>query len=134
MEYPGTWPIGVPANANGVQFTNPAQPDQYVALKAIGPTTSSASDLVKADLQANFATKPGYVPPTASAISTISGETWIDATAHYQISATQQERTIVYATVHQGKAYIIELQAAEPQFDALNTQYFINMLGKFQFN
>jgi hypothetical protein len=39
----------------------------------------------------------------------------------------------VYATVHQGKAYIIELQAPDAQFDSANTQYFEAMLGRFQF-
>jgi len=42
-------------------------------------------------------------------------------------------RIEVYATIHQGKAYIIELQALDSQFDAVNTQYFERMLVRFQF-
>jgi hypothetical protein len=52
--------------------------------------------------------------------------------AYYQTD-TQRERVVVYATVHQGKAYIIELEAPDPQFDGINAQYFGYILNKFQF-
>jgi hypothetical protein len=131
-EYPGTWQPGAVINASGVLFANPAQQDQSATFKAAGPTTRAAGDLVAYDLQTNFAAKPNYTAPTSTSTTTISGETWATAVADYKKNK-QQERVEVYATVHQGKAYIIELQAPESQFDAVNTQYFINMLGKFQF-
>ena len=131
-EYPQNWQPGAVSNASGIQFANPDQADQFGAFKALGPTTASASDLVASDLQTNFAPKPNFTPPAATSTATISGETWIAAVAYYQTD-TQKERVQVYATVHQGKGYIIELQAPDEQFDALNAQFFTNMLGKFQF-
>lgn len=131
-EYPQNWQPGAVTGASGIQFANPDQPDQFGAFKAFGPTTASASDLVANDLQTNFAPKPNFTPPAATSTATISGETWIAAVAYYQTD-TQRERVQVYATVHQGKGYVIELQAPDAQFDALNAQFFVNMLGKFQF-
>lgn len=132
-EYPSTWQPGATPGVSGLQFANPAATDQFASFKAAGPTTSSASMLVTGDLQTNFASKAGYVAPTTSSTTTISGETWATAVAYYQSDAQQQEHIEVYATVHQGKAYIIELQAQESQFTTVNSQYFVNMLGKFQF-
>ncbi|MBV9231116.1 MAG: zinc-ribbon domain-containing protein [Chloroflexi bacterium] len=131
-EYPRTWQPGAVINASGVQFANPTQADQSATFKAGGPTTSTAGDLVAYDLQTNFAAKPNYAAPTSTSTTTISGETWVIATTSYKRNK-QQERVEVYATVHQGKAYIIELQAPESLFETVNTQYFIDMLGQFQF-
>ena len=133
VEYPNTWQPGTMPGTNGVQFANPGQSDQFATFKAAGQTNSSASELVTNDLQTNFANKSGYQAPTTSSTATISGETWATATASYQSDTQQQEHIEVYATVHQGKAYIIELQASEDQFSSVNSQYFTNMLGKFQF-
>jgi hypothetical protein len=132
-EYPAAWQPGATTDTAGVIFTNPAQPDQYAAFKAPGPTNSAAGDLLASDLQTNFASKPGYVPPASTSTATIGGETWVTAVAYYQGDTQQQERVTIYATVHQGKAYIIELQAANAQFDAINTQFFAAMLGRYQF-
>jgi hypothetical protein len=132
-EYPQTWQMGATSDTAGILFTNPAQPDQYAALKAPGSTSSAAGDLLVSDLQTNFASKPGYVPPASNSTATIGGETWVTAVAYYQGNTQQQERVTVYVTVHQGKAYIIELQAANAQFDAINTQFFASMLGRYQF-
>jgi hypothetical protein len=133
VEYPNSWAMGQAVNAAGVQFVNPAQGDQYASFKAPGPTTSSANDLVTGDLQANFASKPGYIAPTATSATTISGETWVTAIAYYQSDTQQKERIEVIATVHQGKAYVTELQAPDSQFDAVNGQYFNPMLSRYQF-
>lgn len=131
-EYPDTWQPGAATNAGGIQFMNPAQPDQYAAFKAEGPTTSPAGTLLESDLQTNFAVKANYEPPTTTSTATISGETWATAIVYYQTD-TQRERVQVYATVHQGNAYIIELQAPDSQFDTVNAQFFLVMLNKFQF-
>ena len=133
VEYPNGWTAGAATNGAGVQFTNPAQLDQFISIKALGPTASPASTLVSSDLQTNFASKVGYTPPTGYSSGTISGETWIAALAYYQSDAQQKERIIVYATVHQGKGYIIELNAADAQFDAVNAQFFNVVLSKFRF-
>jgi hypothetical protein len=132
-QYPNGWQAGPAANSAGIQFTNPTQPDQYASFKAPGQTSSSAGDLLAGDLQTNFSTKPGYVPPSATSTTTISGETWATAVAYYTNDAQQRERVQVFSTVHQGKAFIIELQALDTQFDAVNAQFFNPMLGKFQF-
>jgi len=132
VEFPTGWNEGQTADKTGVQFFNPSQTDIYAAFKTPGATTSTASNLVAADLQTGFASQTGYVPPTTTENTTIGGENWTYEIAHYNINS-QVERIEVFATVHQGKAYIIELQAPDSQFDALNTQYFATMIGRFQF-
>jgi len=89
---------------------------------------------VGADLTNNFSSQPGYSAPTPtpSSNTTIGGENWSYQIAYYQLNG-QTERIEVYATVHQGKAYIIELQAPDSQFDTINMQYFERMLARFQF-
>ena len=104
----------------------------YAAFKTLGQTTSSAGDLAANDLQTNFSSNPGYTPPGATSTNTIGGETWVTAVAYYQLNG-QNERITVYATVHQGKAYIIELHTADAQFDTVNKQSFVNMIGSFKF-
>jgi hypothetical protein len=133
VEYPDGWQTGQAVNAAGEQFTNPTQSDQYASFKAPGPTTSSANDLVNNDLQTNFASKPGYTPPASTSSTTISGATWITAIAFYLSDTQQKERVQVFATVYQQKAYIIELQAPDSQFDAVNSQFFNPMISRYQF-
>jgi hypothetical protein len=116
-----------------VVFLNPGQPDQYAAFKV--PTTqgsSNASDLVDADLQNNFANQQDYNAPNSKSVTTIGGETWTYATATYSLNG-QREQVQVFATVHLGKNYVIELQAAKDMFDQVNTHYFSTMIGRFQF-
>ena len=132
VEYPNGWNEQQTSDKTGTQFFNPSQTDTYAAFKTPGPTTSTASNLVAADLQTGFASQPGYAPPTSTETTTIGGENWTYAIAHYTFNS-QLERIEVFATVHQGKAYIIELQAADSQFDSINTQYFAIMIGRFQF-
>jgi hypothetical protein len=132
VEYPGNWQQGSTNDSTGVQFTNPSAQDQYAAFKVAGSTSASANQLVNADLQHNFASKPGYTPPTSSQSTTIGGVTWVYSTATYGLNG-QTERVQVYATVRQGKSYIIELEAADSNFDAVNTKSFETMLGSFQF-
>ena len=132
VEFPTGWNEGQTTDKTGVQFFNPSQTDIYAAFKTPGTTTSTASNLVSTDLQTGFASQPGYVPPTTSENTTIGGENWTYQIAHFNINS-QVERIEVFATVHQGKAYIIELQASDSQFDTLNSQYFATMIGRFQF-
>lgn len=131
VEYPAGWQEASTSDNTGIQFTNPTSPDMFAAFKTPGPATGTADQLVDNDLN-NFASQPGYMPPTSSSSTTIAGENWVYKIASYQVN-NQQEQIEVYATVHQGLAYIIELQASTSQFDAANTQYFEYMLGRFQF-
>ena len=137
VEYPTSWQKGQTADATGVQFTNPAQTDEYAAFKTPGVTSSSASQLVTNDLQTNFAGKPDYQPitSTAGSTATIGGETWTYESATYQNPEQNNtvEQITVFATVHQGKAYIIELQAPQSLYGTVNAQYFTPMLTRFQF-
>jgi hypothetical protein len=133
VEYPATWQGGGAANAPGVQYVNPAAADEIASFKAPGPASGSASDLVTSDLQTNFQTQPGYTPPTTSNATTISGVTWIVQTASYQNSAQQQIAVQVYGTVYQQKAYLIELQAINGQFQTVTQQYFAPMLKSYSF-
>ncbi len=132
VEYPQAWSVSPAQNATGLQFSNPAQMDIYAAFKAPGTSADTANNILTGDLQTNFASKPGYTVTVPTTITTISGETWATSTVTFQLNG-QLERAIVDATVHQGKAYIIELEAPDNQFDSINTQFFETMLGKFQF-
>jgi hypothetical protein len=131
-EYPGTWQVGAAPNANGAQFSNPSQLDQYAVAKAQGATSTDAGTLLNTDLQTNFSTKPGYTAPTGNTSANIGGDTWLQATAYYQ-GDSQQEQVTVYANIHQGNGYIIELNAPTSQFPTVNGQAFTNVLAKFQF-
>jgi len=132
VEYPNSWQQGAPADGPGAQFTNPSTQDQYAAFKVSNGTSATASDLVNSDLKNNFASQSGYNPPTSSSSTTIGGVTWVYSAATYDLNG-QTERVQVYATVHQTKSYIIELEAADSDFDTVNTKYFETMLGSFQF-
>lgn len=131
-EYPTNWQSKTLTKTNGVQFSNPDQTDQYATFKAPGQANDSASNIALADLQKNYSRKSGYTSDMTTATTTIGGETWATSTAFYQLNG-QRERVLVYATVHQGQAYIIELQASDDQFDTVNQQFFSLMLQKFQF-
>jgi hypothetical protein len=133
IEYPDGWSQKPTTDSTGIQFTNPSQLDKIAAFKTPGITTMNAGQLVNTDLN-NFSSQQGYIAPTPSPSSnaTIGGENWSYQIAYYQ-SNGQTVRIEVYATVHQGKAYIIELLALDSQFDAVNTQYFERMLVRFQF-
>lgn len=133
VEYPSAWLQKPTSDSTGTQFTNPSQSDEFAAFKTPGATSMNAGQLVNSDLN-NFSSQPGYnaPTPTPSSNATIGGENWSYQTAYYQLNG-QTEHIEVYATVHQGKAYIIELQALDAQFGAANTQYFESMLGRFQF-
>lgn len=133
VEYPNGWNQGQTSDNTGVEFLNPGQQDQYAAFKVpVTQANTNASTLVDNDLQSNFSAQPGYIAPTSKAVTTIGGETWTYGIAYYQLN-NQKERVAVFATVHAGKDYIIELQAADSQFDTVNTQYFSTMIGRFQF-
>ena len=134
VQFPEGWNQQPTTDTTGVQFLNPTTPDVYASFKAPGATSSAADALVASDLQTNFASKPGYTPPTSTQSTTIGGVTWVDQTATYTYQTpSQPEQVNVYATVFQGKGYIIELEASVAQFSAVNTQYFTTIIGSFEF-
>jgi len=133
VEYPIGWNQGQTSDKTGVQFLNPSQQDQYAAVKMPqNPGGANASDLVDTELQNISKTQSGYTPPTSKLVTTIGGETWTYAVAYFQLNGIK-ERIAVYATIHAKKGYVIELQAADDQFEAINTQYFSKMIARFQF-
>ncbi len=134
-EFPLTWQGAPAANSPGVQFANPTMPEVYAAFKTPGATGSAANDVLMNDVQTTFGSQPGYAAPPAPAAATIDGAQWSAIATNYNDTQNQPVRVEVYATVYQGKAYIIELQAPNTnnQFDAVKQQYFVNMLVKFQF-
>ena len=131
-QYPQGWSAAALTTEAGVQFVNPAPADQSATFKTPGATTSSPNDLVANDLQQNFATKPGYTVVTQASTASIGGETWFEQVITYQATPPQVEQVEVYANVHQGKAYILELQASQDQFTAV-TPNFVTIKNQFQF-
>jgi len=132
-QYPLGWSATPLTTALGVQFLNPIAADQSATFKTPGATTSSPNDLVAADLQQNFATKPGYTVVTPASTASIGGETWFEEVITYQGATQQAEQVEVYANVHQGKAYVLELQASQSQFAAATTPNFVTIKNQFQF-
>jgi len=132
VEYPQGWNQTTDGAPTNIRFVNPIVNDQYAEFKTPGATSNNASQLVTNDLQSTYASQPGYIAPTGSSTATIGGENWFYETAYYQLNG-QQEQVQVYATIHQQNAYIIELEAATSQFPTVNTQTFMTMLGRFQF-
>ena len=62
----------------------------------------------------------------------IGGESWTYETASYQLNgATEQVQ--IYATVHGGKAFIIDLQWPALQFTHYYNGFFQTMLNSFKF-
>ncbi|GCF10768.1 hypothetical protein KDI_43320 [Dictyobacter arantiisoli] len=135
-EYPQGWQLSVPAGVVGMQFVNPQQPVQTVLFKsADNPTGASATALLANELQASYASKPGFQapnPPTGQAV-TIGGETWTAVGILYQGDNQQAVQVTVCTTVHQGKLFILEFQASQDQFAQVSTAYYNIMIGKFQF-
>src|SRR5437588_10215959 len=132
IEYPTGWLQSTP-DTSTIEFNSPTQTDVYALFRTPGMTSSNANNLVMTDLTNNYAMKKtGYVAPTSTSNTTIGGANWTYAIAMYQLNGAA-ERVEVFATVYQNKAYIIELQAPDAQFDMLNTSYFEPMLNRFQF-
>ncbi|MEO6889173.1 MAG: hypothetical protein ABI456_07970 [Ktedonobacteraceae bacterium] len=129
MQFPAAWVRGTNADGTLVHFTHPTDPETLANFKTPGPATQTADQLVNADIQ-TLNPHPTDISPNTT--TTIGGTTWTSAIAHYQ-PGTQIDRVQVYATVYQGKAYIIELQAPETAFNDMNNQFFVTMLGTFQF-
>ena len=133
IEYPDTWTPGAAQNQPGTQFTNAGDVDTiYAAVKTPSLAgTQTTSDLITADLT-NFSSKTDFQGPQSVLNTTIGGESWDYSTITYLLNG-HMEQVNIYAVVHQGKGYVIELQAAQDQFSSINSQYFAPMFASFQF-
>ncbi len=132
-QYPQGWSATPLTGAQGVQFVNSNPTDQMAIFKTPGATASSPNDLVANDLQQNYATKANYTVVTSTATDSIGGETWFKEVITYQEAAQPKELVEVYANVHLGKAYILELQASADQFATATTPNFATIKSQFQF-
>jgi hypothetical protein len=63
---------------------------------------------------------------------TIGGQTWQSGTAVFDVQQLHS-RVQVYATIFEGKPYVITLLAPDASFTAGERQYFRTMLATFQF-
>jgi hypothetical protein len=132
IEFPNGWVQGAAQSGPGIQFTNPGNADTiYAAVKTPSSGSSSASDLISADV-ANFSGQTNFTGPQSVLSATIGGENWSYSIITYQLNS-QTEQVNIYATIHQGKGYVVELQAAQAQFPSINTQFFGPMIASFQF-
>lgn len=132
IEYPDTWTPGAAQNQPGVQFTNAGDVDTiYAAVKTPSSSATSADELLTDDAS-NFSSQTGYQSPQTLPSVTIGGTNWNAEVLYYQLNG-HVEQVNIYATIYQGKGYIIELQAAQDQFSSTNSQDFAPMLNSFQF-
>lgn len=129
------WGTQATSNDQGLQFTSSDQ-STYAAVKL--PTGStSVNDLLNNDLQ-EIATQSNATPTAPlSACATdqpIGNESWTCETTTLQPNAQGQPlQAMIYATIYQGKAYVIELMAQQDAFTNNQQMYFTPMLTSFKF-
>jgi hypothetical protein len=136
-QYPTGWQQGNAPRGNGIQFSRSDQPDQLASISTLGLTDKSASAILSDELQMSFASRSNYTAPSAFEVSTVGGETWINTRVTYQGTTRQQVNVMIFVTVHQGKGYVIELQAPNPtgqEFNISYSTYYAPMLNRFQFS
>jgi hypothetical protein len=143
LQYPATW-TAAPKDAGVEFYTSDAQVTEYVVdvLPEGGASTSGtpddpteASQWVNLALQGvqqqesvqNFLRMTGPLPAV-----TIGGQTWQSGAAVFDV-AQLHSRVQVYATLYQGKPYVITLLAPDASFAAGDRLYFRTMLATFQF-
>lgn len=130
------WGTQATSSDQGVQFTSSDQ-STYAAVKLPANSTST-TDLINNDLQ-EIATQNSATPTAPlSACQTdqpIGGESWTCETTTLQPGAQDQQpiQAVIYATVYQGKAYVIELVAQQAAFANNQQMYFTPMLTSFKF-
>lgn len=134
IEYPDNWSQSELPDQS-VKFTDQSQTIQAVVKTPTG--SSSPADLINADI-AQLASQTSSTAAPASACTTnppISGESWNCEMTILVPNAdpTHPIQTWVYATIYQGKAYLIELVAPQSSFADDQSQFFNPMLARFQF-
>jgi hypothetical protein len=142
LQYPNGW-VFHPIEPNlGVEFDDSDTNSSYtMQLLVPGPATTPGTGASVDDASAwvqyemdRLATVPGTLQRETGPIParTIGGAVWQSG-----IARISQETTVirvqVYATVRNGKPYIINVLAADDRFTAGSQQFFEPMLGSFQF-
>lgn len=128
VESPNGWQQTTPASTS-IEFNDPLPTDVYAIFKTPGATTSDAITLIKNELTTTY---PSATAPTSTSSMNIGQESWTYETASYQLNgATEQVQ--IYATVHGGKAFIIDLQGSASQFATFYNGFFQPMLNSFTF-
>lgn len=131
VEYPNGWSLTTTQDGYGVMFNNQEAPGTFAAFKTPSGAPSSANALITSD-EAEFQQAQGTVtqlPAPNPPDVTIGGQNWTYQSFLYQ-SNGQQIQLNIYATINQGKGYVIELAAVQTSFpDA----HFNPMLTSFQF-
>jgi hypothetical protein len=150
VQYPVTWPKPATDPNLGVQFADSAnldtaryvvqvnQPDPLTSGVATGPDPNTAAaawvNFELTNFQQTeeahgftFTRTPGPIPAAM-----IGGQVWQTGTA----VISGQDLTLqvyVYATIHNGKPYVINLLASSDVFSAGQKDYFDPMLKSFHF-
>lgn len=150
LQYPVEWPKPSTDPSLGVQFADSSnldaaryivqvnQPDPLTSGVGSGPDpNTAAANWVNFELTNfqqteeahgfTFARQPGPIPTTM-----IGGQQWQAGAA----VISGQDLTLqvrVFATIHNGKPYVINLLAASDVFDTGQQSYFGPMLSTFQF-
>jgi hypothetical protein len=150
LQYPATWPTPSTDPNLGVQFSDSSNPDtaRYVvqvnepdALTSGVPTgpdpNTAAANWVNFELTNfqqtevahgySFTRQPGPVPSVD-----IGGQQWQSGAAVISGQGLTLQ-VYVYATIHYGKPYVINLLAASEAFGTGQQSYFEPMLKSFQF-
>lgn len=140
IQYPSTWALSSPSPT--IEFDDNKNDSSY-AVQVIIPsdTTPPGSTSGKADASAwvqyaidQLATVTGTVQQETGPIPSkeIGGEIWQSGIARISQGQTVI-RVQVYAVVHHGKPYIINLLAVDDRFLAGSEEFFNPMLTSFQF-
>jgi hypothetical protein len=150
LQYPGTWPKPSTDPNLGVQFSDASnlnsaryvvqvnQPDPLTSGVAIGPDpNTAAANWVNFELTNfqqteeahgfTFTRGPGPIPTVL-----IGGQQW-QAGAAVVSGQNLTLQVHVYATIHNGKPYVINLLAGADGFATGQQTYFAPMLNSFQF-
>ena len=141
LQYPDNWTLD-PIKPNGVVFSDSASNTSYfmqllVPSDGTAPGSAGSADDASAWVQYaidQLATVPGTLQQETGPIPArvIGGETWQSGIARISQGATVI-RVQVYATVHDGKPYIINVAAVDDRFTAGAEEFFDPMLRSFQF-
>ena len=132
VEYPASW--SATPTSSSVQAINPQQSEITATFKKPGIAYPDATQAINGEITTVYAAQPGFVPPAGAGQgnTTIGGENWTFTTIHYTLN-DQPVRVEILSTIHQGATYVIELQAYEGEYDQVNQQFFVPIVGHFQF-
>ena len=143
LQYPAAW-MAAPKDSGVEFYTADTQETEYVvdvlpeggaSAGGVANDPTEASQWVDLALQGvqqqesvqNFLRVTGPLPAV-----TIGGQTWQSGAAVFDVLQLHS-RVQVYATLYQGKPYVITLLAPDASFTAGDRQYFKTMLATFQF-